>query len=732
MAIDRDKVARAALRYIQKGQYEKAAEEYKRLLALDPRDMRARLRLLELYGRMGKRKEVVEESERVAEVYADQGFYLKAIAVYKQAARHDPENPGLWRAMGEMYAKQGLVGDALASFKRAVELLRAQHLTAEAQELLGRMEQMAPDNAAIKVHLAELYLEDGRMGAFEEVLGKLMLQLRGEGRNRKLLQILEGFYERSGKALAVGRRLAELLVDLGEEERALEVIREGLAADPGDRDLRLLALRAYLILGQLAEARKVALDLYEEDPEDLFLLEQLAAIAQARGDRKELADAYRAMAKVYGRRGIEDKEALYYRKVLEIVPDDAEARLALGEVLEMPPPSEEAEAWEGGPVIAEEEPGAEGPDPLEDEILEVELYLKYGMDEQAAEKLRSLVERAPARIDLRRKLRDACERRGDREGWVREQLQIAELLLQERRENEALRAYQSVLEVDPQNAEARKAIQYLKPGAVEGAAPAVEIELDASAIEFVEGEAGEQVVRRGAREATAEDSDALREGLAEAEFLEAQGRKDEAVQALLRLKDRFPGSPHVLARLEVLGWSPRAEEDEGFVDLQAEVLDDSGLRFEGFEDFEVSELDDIVTEFKAGIAEKLEEGDFDTHYHLGTAYREMGLVEEALEEFRIAARSPEKAREAYAAMASLYREQGNRADARSALKMALAVPSNAPEDRAAILYELGDLSEEEGDLEGALRHFEKAEAEAPGFRDVASRLRKLRAVREGA
>ncbi len=727
MAIDRDKVARNALRYIQKGQYEKAAAEYRKLLALDPRDMRARLRLVELYGRMGKRQEVVEESERVAEAYADQGFYLKAIAVYKQAVRHDPQNPALWRAMGELYTKQGLVGDALASFKKAVEILRAQDLTAEAQELLSRMEQMAPDNAAIKVHLAEMYLDEGRTEAFEEEVGKLALQLRGEGRNRKLLQILEGFYERSGKSPVVARRLAELLVDLGEEERALEVIREGLRAEPGDRDLRLLALRAYLVLGQLVEARKVALGLYEEDPEDLFLLEQLAAIARARRDRAELAQAYRTMAKVYGRRGLEDKEAFCYRKVLEIDPEDAEARLALGEVLEAAPTEVPEPAWEGAPEPVEGLAGAEGPDPLEDEVLEAELYLKYGMDEQAEAKLRSLVDRAPGRIDLRQKLRDVCERRGDREGWVREQLHIAELLLQDRRQNEALRAYQAVLEVDPGNAEARNAVQYLKPSALPTRPQDVEIEIDASAIEFVHGEEGERVVRRGAREATEAASDDLREGLAEAEFLEAQGRRDEAVEVLLRLGERFPDSPHVPARLESLGWSPSAKGES--VDLQAEVMEEGGLRFEGFEDFEVSELDDIVSEFKAGVAEKLEEGDFETHYDLGTAYREMGLVNEALEEFRIAARSPEKAREAYAAMAGLYREQGSRADARSALKMALAVPSNVPEDRAAILYELADLSEEEGDLEGALRHFEKAEAEAPGFRDVASRLRRLRSLR---
>ena len=729
MAIDRDKVTRNALRFIQKGQYDRAIEEYKKLLSADPGDIRVRLRLVDLYGRAGRRDEAVQESHRVAEAYADQGFYLKAIAVYKQALRHAPDDPALWRSMGEMYAKQGLVGDALNAFKRGVDVLRRQGDTAQAQELLTRMEQMAPDNAAIKVHLAELHLDEGRYDAFEDELSKLVLQLRGEGRNRKLLHIVEGFYERSGHHPAVRRRLAELYVDLGEEEKAVEVIREGLAEEPEDRELRLLGLRAHLVLGNLEEARRMALDLHEQDPDDLFLLEQLAAIAQARGDTAELVGAYRAMAKVYGRRGIADKEEHCYRKVLELVPDDAEARLALGEVLveTEPGPPEAPSPGEAG------RPGA--PDPLEEGMVEAELYLKYGMEDKAEEKLRDLAARAPGRVDLHRKLRDLYQRRGDRPAWVREQLRIAEFLLREGRENEALRAYESILEVDPGHAEARQAIRHLKPGAPEPDAVPIEIEIDGAAVEFVDEGEGERAVRRGREEPDRPAAGSLEEVLAEADFYEAQGRTEDAMTRLLEARERFPGSAVVEARLVRLGWeAPAAPQEEEFVDLQGEVLDDVGGSVEGlqgFEDFEVSELDDIVQEFKSGIAEKLDEGDYETHYNLGMAYREMGLVEDALQEFRVAARSPEKARDAYTAMALVYREQGNRTDARAALKMALAVPSNTPEDRAAILYELGDLAEEEGDFEGSLGCFEKAARELPGFRDVESRIRRLKTLEGG-
>ncbi|GAB4267212.1 MAG: hypothetical protein Kow0092_20450 [Deferrisomatales bacterium] len=741
MAIDRDKIARNALRFIQKGQFHKAIDEYKKVLSLDPRDIRTRLKLIDLYGRAGRKQEAIDECLQVADSYADQGFYLKAIAVYKQALRISPETPALYRNMGEMYVKQGLLGDALAAFKRGVELLRRLGRPREAQDLLARMEEMAPENAAIKIHLAELYLEDGRLEAFEAELAKVILQLRGEGRSRKLLKAVEAFYEKSNHHPSVRKRLAELYVELGEEERALEVVREGLAAEPADRDLRLLALRAHLALGQLPEARRMALGLQEEDPDDLFILEQLAAIAQARGDREELAQAYKAMAKVYGRRGLSQKEEQCFQKVLQLFPEDAEARLALGEVIVEPaleepepaPPVETPEWDEAGPA------GPAGVESVHEGLMEAELYLKYGIEEKAEEKLRALVQLAPDNLDVHQRLRDLCQRRGDREGWVAEQLRIAELFLRDKRENEALRAYQAVLEVDPGNADARNGVQFLRPDVLPERTEEIEIDLDGGTIEFVEEDGEERVVRRREAEARADEADdALRQGLAEADFYEAQGRTEEAVRALLEVRERHPGSPHVAARLARLGWQGDAEEaprEESFVDLQAEVLDGSGFQieggFEGFDDFEASELDDIVREFKSGIAEKLDEGDYETHYNLGVAYREMGLLEDALQEFQVAARSPEKARDAYTSLADVFREMGRPDDAHAALRMALAAPENRPEDRAAILYEIAALAEERGDREQALELLRKVAETDPTHRDVAGRIRTLEARGRG-
>ena len=147
----------------------------------------------------------------------------------------------------------------------------------------------------------------------------------------------------------------------------------------------------------------------------------------------------------------------------------------------------------------------------------------------------------------------------------------------------------------------------------------------------------------------------------------------------------------------------------------------------GFEDVESSELADIVKEFKTGVAEKLDESDFETHYTLGVAYKEMGLMDEALQEFQKAARYPEKSRTAYTSIAMIYRDMSNFAEARSSLRLALSVPTNTQDDRAAILYELGALAEYEQDLEGALNSYEKAAEIDPAHRDVSKRIQNLRA-----
>ncbi|PLX42252.1 MAG: hypothetical protein C0609_09755, partial [Deltaproteobacteria bacterium] len=132
---------------------------------------------------------------------------------------------------------------------------------------------------------------------------------------------------------------------------------------------------------------------------------------------------------------------------------------------------------------------------------------------------------------------------------------------------------------------------------------------------------------------------------------------------------------------------------------------------------------------KAGVSEKLEEEDFSTHYDLGVAYKEMGLLEEALAEFQIAAKSPKKARDSYASMAMIFQSTGQLKEARAALLKSLdSLGEVGGEDRAAVLFELGILCENMGELERARAYYTETNEISPDMRDVAARLEAISAL----
>ncbi len=81
--MDKNKVIESAAKLVAKGQLDKAAKEFQRALDEDPDDVRILQKLAELYQKMGKKEQAADCFEKVAKTYAAQGFYQKAVALYK-------------------------------------------------------------------------------------------------------------------------------------------------------------------------------------------------------------------------------------------------------------------------------------------------------------------------------------------------------------------------------------------------------------------------------------------------------------------------------------------------------------------------------------------------------------------------------------------------------------------------------------------------------------------------
>jgi len=160
--------------------------------------------------------------------------------------------------------------------------------------------------------------------------------------------------------------------------------------------------------------------------------------------------------------------------------------------------------------------------------------------------------------------------------------------------------------------------------------------------------------------------------------------------------------------------------DALFDDEQAEEINDNTSQ----EEFQ--SVEELFQEFKKGVEEQIDKDDFQTHYDLGIAYKEMGLLEEAMAEFQIAVRDPKRFLECVAMIGNCLVELGRPEEAVAHYQQALAKPDLSEEARTALTYDLAQTFEGLGELEKALDQFQNVERVDPQYRDVAVRIDALR------
>src|SRR5258708_15238554 len=108
--MDKNKVIESAAKLIAKGALDKAVKEYQRVLEIDPDDVRVLQKLAELYQKMNRKAEAADCFEKVAKTYSQQGFYLKAVALYKQVLKVIDRVEVRVR-LPELHHKLGLLAD---------------------------------------------------------------------------------------------------------------------------------------------------------------------------------------------------------------------------------------------------------------------------------------------------------------------------------------------------------------------------------------------------------------------------------------------------------------------------------------------------------------------------------------------------------------------------------------------------------------------------------------------
>ncbi len=801
MAIDREKALQQAQKFIEKRRYDRALEEYQRILREEPNDSRTLLKLGDLQIRMQAFADAMATYDRVGQLYETQGFPVKAVAVYKQIREHiQKRSPDLAERfahvtprLAKIYAKLQLTSDAIQAYDEvATRLLRVGKRN-EAVATFREMVALDPGNPLTHVRLAEALCHLADLEGGQAAFGKASELLLKLGRHEDAARVVErGLHFRADPSLA--KLAAEIYLQRGTRNdglQALSKLQICFQADPKDLS----------VLGMLAQA----FNLLEQSDKAVEVQKQMAILAREKGEHKLFAQLVHYLAQV----APNDDQV---RAML--LMSQPEAPAAVGASL--PPPRSLAPASIPAPVVTElsddeieeiddveeidddiefVDTGAPASDfagqtsvPPIDPEAEIQRILA---DADASRRLRLFPQAIavlsqglviyPNSLDLRYRLREVLYEQGDHEGMWNECLTIAKILIEYGYKEEAGAFVSEVIAAQPTRplavqlyteiygrAPPQPASRSIEPAPAAPKSPSSLPSYDLEGLddgrregsqvpsfEYVDAPFGEENVslpqselpsfslddaldERGVRQPQPQHSGILplEDTLDQAESLAAAGELEQAHQLLLAQLKRTPQHPLVLEKLQELGLSasvaPAPREESQVVPLDYDDDEELSASFQALDHLEMDhagaspvalvDADTMFAQFKEGVRSQVDESDTATHYDLGVAYKEMGLVGDAIKEFGLAARDPHRECMCYAMIGLIHLEQNELEQAIVAYGRGLESRNRTEEQELNLSYDLAITHEMRGEYEKAVEYLTRIAVRDPNYRDVSARL----------
>lgn len=326
---EKTKLIRTAERHLEKGSLRRAIGVYRKVLRLDPQDLRSQLKIGDLYARSADIDSATPIFRAVAEHYAGQGQFLKATAVYKRLAELEPNVPHWALKLADSYRQQGLRNDAADQFRRAIFLYGQ---AGDAQNLLGTVKQLLSldaNNVAGRVRLAEAFSRGGWIDEAAEQYRLCCRILRRRGNRSDFARCAERLLYHDPSDFDVAKEVAHYYIEQDQPQLALPKLHRCYKLKPRDVEILELLVDAFELLNQSHKA--------------VVILKALAAI--------------------YEQSGLQNEYREVMSRVLEFEPDDEEAR-SVFQAQTAPKVSTEIvfEAGEASPA-----PTAPKEDPNEDE-----------------------------------------------------------------------------------------------------------------------------------------------------------------------------------------------------------------------------------------------------------------------------------------------------------------------------------------------------------------------------
>jgi tetratricopeptide (TPR) repeat protein len=685
LATNKDKLLESAQKNLKKKQVGKAIKDYSKIVELDPADVRSRQKLAELYVRTNKNTEAYEQYESIAKYFSTNGFYLKAIAIYKQMQRLDPGQVALFNRLAELNEKQGMLGNAMAEYRNLVDYYGRNGMIADEIKTLEKMRDLDLNNLNVRVKLAEVFANNDREDEGYAELEAVLEILSDKGDFDKILKLYKMFMPLypNNKKLQMGLALA--FYEKGDFGRGVIILENLLKDKPNDPDLLRLLGRGYSDLKKWTKSCETYQHLLDMDPTDLDIRESMikceidsSQYERALAELEEWKDTFFKADRL-------DRLKEYYEILKEKLVDNSVVFQTLDSIYELTGEGEKLLD-----IISER-------DDEQEEMI---------VDETLSDSLLGLAD---------------------------EDIQVSELDFELTDESDDLTF--DIVEDETVDLQLESALDGGFAGESADSDAIIELDVDDS-LDFVQSKSNDLEFSFDLEDENSEESTPvvernLQADLDEAEFYIQQGLYAEAEKLCRDILADTPDSVECSQKLEEIEALLNREQEQPVV---AEKSTAANPLFDKISDIDFdfglnSSLPGETAEkkiFKTDVDEQIAADDMESHYNLGIAYREMGLLDDAISEFEKAEKEPARYVDCQTLKGLSFSDKADYANAELMFQQALDSPHLEDIQRLNLGYELGLLYERAERSSDALISYKDVFAQDNNYRDVRDKISVLK------
>jgi tetratricopeptide (TPR) repeat protein len=684
---DREGTLRKAEKLLRQGKLDLAIAEYRAVIEDQPADWNTANTLGDLYVRAGQVDKAIAQYNDIAAHLANEGFFPKAVALYKKILKIKPdEERAMWH-LGNISARQGLLVEARVNLVALAAQRRARGDAKGEAEVRIRLGDL--DGADLETRLSGVRarVELGNTPAAVEKLKQFAAELQEKGKDTDALRLLteaaqldpadmtlrqllvqayiaRGDFDAACQfATSAGelRNLAGELFRLGRDDEGINVLASAADADPADTAIRVELVKRLVTRGDLAAARQLLTpEVAGNDPELLWLLAEM-----------ELREGH-----------IQQGAALLER----MLADDPGRRDALVIL---------------GCSVAEVNPDAGY------ECIEVAARAAIAADEwgSAAAALNEFVNRVPNHIPALMRLVEICVDGGLEATMYSAQAQLADAYLIVGAGTEARVIAEDLVAREPWD---RANIERFRR------ALALLGETDVDAI----------IADRLSGSSPFTSTDFMWPADPGGSEMSPMPVNTDVPVAVPEPFDVPESLTPVDSDANIDRTTPPApgpyevDLSDLFHDVDGQAGSAITTGAPAIEDVLKSLRDEAAQGDLADTAEQ--------HFKMAATYVDMGMQEEAMKALEVAARSPRHRFRAGAMLAKAYLESGDRARAIEWYERAVEAPAPTPMAHHALLYELASVLEAQGESARALAVLLELQADAGEYRDTSKRLEQLK------